>query len=345
MKKTILILLILSIWTTAFTQDLTYSSSDMGAVGDLFYTRELQLDTADWIPADSIDPQMWNFSSLQPNQSGTIEILSKNEFPELDTLPESTMVMQNKDNSYTCLNLENNILYLLGMLIDMDGTMFPVLLDPAPEYLHFPLTIGEGGSESINHQIQGTPGDFGLTIPLHDSVRFDINVTASTMVEDTGTVTTLQYAYPAFKVSNSTIFEVDLYGKPSYGGWYLMQNDAVIDSTKGLQFYTPTYGVPVVEVQMSWQNEIQHMRMIDEDPQSIDSIHQSNFDLYPNPIKAQQTLHFSQTLSDVAIFDMNGRLIIKRTSPVAQIKLPNLPEGVYILNSTNLVKPKKIVIQ
>ncbi|HKK59952.1 MAG TPA: T9SS type A sorting domain-containing protein [Salinivirga sp.] len=345
MKKIILIFLTLSICTTAFTQDLTYSSSDLGAVGDLFYTRELQLDTTDWIPADSIDPQMWNFSSLQPNQSGTIEIYSKNDFPELDTLPESTLVMQNQDNSYTCLNLENNYLYLLGMLMDMDGTLFPVLLDPAPEYLHFPLTIGEGGSETISHQIQGTPEDFNLSVPFHDSVRFDIQITASTMVEDTGTVTTLQYAYPAFKVSNATIFEVDLYGKPSIGSWYLMQDDVAVDSTKGLQFYTPEYGVPVVEVQMTWNNEIQSMRMIDEDPQSIVSIHQTNIDLYPNPIKAQQTLHFSQPLSDVAIFDMNGRLIIKRAKPVEQIKLPHLPEGVYILNSTNLVKPQKIVIQ
>ncbi len=345
MKLFILSLLSITLSITSFSQELTYSSGDLGAVGDIFHTRELQLDSAEWIPADSIDPQMWNFSSLEPDQSGTVEILSKNEFPELDTLPESTMVMKNQDNSYTCLNLENNILYLLGMLIDMDGTMFPVLLDPAPEYLHFPLTIGEGGSENISHEIEGTPEDFNLTIPYHDSVRFDIQITAATMVEDTGIVATWQYSYPAYKVSNSTIFEVDLYGKPAIGSWYLMQEDVVADSTKGLQFYTPEYGIPVVEVQMNFSNEIQSMRMIDENPQNIISPDAHTLTVYPNPAQAGSMLHFNQTLTHVRLFDINGRLILRKQSPVNKLKLPNLPSGMYILKGKNLQEVKKVIIQ
>lgn len=345
MKQLIVLPIALIITLQGISQKVTYTADDLGETGDIYYTTEIEMDSTEWIPADSIDPQLWNFSSIETDHYDSVEIMSKNAFSELDSLPESTQVIQNQDESYTILNLEGDTLFMLGMLIDFGQEILPVLLDPAPPLFSLPLTIGDGGYDSLAHSIAGTPEEFGLSIPFHDSIRFDMIIKATTLVEDTGTVVTWQYSYPAFKVSNTTILEVDLWAKPSIGDWYLFQDNVEVDSAKGLQFFTPEYGIPVVEVQMNWNNEINSMRMIDEAPQNIVPKSMKQFTMYPNPVQSGMWINFNKLVPDVRIYDITGRLLLQHNKPTQKINLPDMPEGIYLLRSKSLKKTERLIVK
>jgi hypothetical protein len=343
MKKLFLVLHLITIISIVNAQKVTYTSSDLATVGESFPILKTQYNSANMLSLSEIDPNGWNFSSLVAETQDEISILSKDDFPELAALPEGTMVMEQDDQSYICMYLNGDILEMLGLLVDLNGTLTPMIFPEPQNMLHLPLTIGEGGSSDITFPIQGTPQEFGFDIPFHDSVRFDISVIATSTVEDTGTVQTFQYAKPAFKVVNSTIFNVDIWALPSIGSWYLLQENVVSDSTKLLQYYNPEYGIPMVEVGLSWTDSVLSYKMVDDNTQSIVN-KLTDINIYPNPVKPNNKLHFNQNLTNIALYDITGRLILVKKGTYKNILIPNISDGYYILKSENPLITKRIII-
>lgn len=68
----------------------------------------------------------------------------------------------------------------------------------------------------------------------------------------------------------------------------------------------------------------------------------NNFKLYPNPVKSEQTVFFSEAISG-GLYDMTGRQLTTFSNQ-HQLQLPSLPAGTYILQVANGAS-KKIVIQ
>ncbi len=318
---------------TIFAQDISYSSSNLGEIGDSYHTLKMQYDSASWVPADEIDPQLWDFSAIVPATSDLVEIKSKNDFAGLEDLPETTMVMENDDSSYLCVNLNGDVLELLGIIARINEEYVPIILPEPQEMLHFPLNVGEGGQETMSYSIAGEPEDFNQSIPFTDSIRLEITMTASSMVEAIGYVNTFQNDFPAFKIVNTSIMQADLYAKPTIGGWYLMMEDVVNDSTKSLQFYTPQYGIPVVQVNLTWDDKIKNYQTIDDDLQSITQKTNNALVCYPNPNTPNGILRFNNHLSSIKIFDINGRLIYQAPTATRQIQLPGLNSGVYMVKT------------
>ncbi|PLX18560.1 MAG: hypothetical protein C0599_12045 [Salinivirgaceae bacterium] len=344
MKKLILLLSTILLIINVNAQKITFTANDLAITGDSFSMLKIQYDSTNMLSINDVDPFAWDFSNIIANTEDIVNILSKDDFPELASLPDGTMVMEQDEQSYICLNLNGDLLQMLGLLVNLNGTWTPLIFPEPQNVLHMPLTIGEGGSSEITFPITGTPEDFGFEIPFHDSVRFDINVLATTMVEDTGTIQTFQYSKSAFKVANTTIFSVDIWALPSFGSWYLFQENIVADSTKLLQFYNPEYGIPMVEVGLTWNDSILSYKMMDEDAQSIVGTKSGDINVYPNPIAARKNLYFTQKLKNISLYDITGRLIIQHEGIYKQIEIPNLPDGYYILKAEKPFITKRIVV-
>lgn len=326
----------------ANAQNISYNADDLANIGDIFNTRSIVYDTADWVPADSVDPALWNFSTIEPDSTDTVEIMSKNDFDELEELPDSTMVMPDNDG-YLCLHLDNDTLNMLGILADMGGQMMPMIFPEPQPMLHFPLTIGEGSEESLEFPIEGTPEDFNMDSIDVDSLRFVIDITASTYVEDTGNVSTFQYEYQAFKVSNSTILSVDVWAK-IWGMWTPIQEDAVSDSTRSIQFYNPEYGIPVVEVEMSWNNDIRSYEMIDEPGNAIAFAQKQDIEIYPNPAQNSEVIHFSHRLSNIKIYNISGRLVQQNSAQTKHLALEDLEQGCYLIFAAETPRAIRLLV-
>lgn len=345
MKILIFILTIFLFINSIFGQKVNYTADNLAQTGDLFHTLKKHFDSTNSLSINDIDPNKWNFSSVIPETETTIQIYSKDDFIELTDLPNGTMVMQQDNQSYICVNLNGNTLEMLGLLIDLSGNLTPLIFPEPQTMLHFPLTIGESHSSNLIFPIAGTPEEFGFEIPFHDSVRFDISIIASSEIEDTGTVVTHQYSKSAFKVTNTTIFNVDVWAKPSFGGWYLLQENAVADSTRLLQYYNPEYGIPTVEIGLTWNDSILSYKMIDENIQSILTQKTQDYSVYPNPINANQVLYFSQNMTNISFYDVTGRLIKIEKGTYKQIHIPDIPDGYYILKSETPLVTKRIIIK
>ncbi len=344
MKTTLTFLITIFSFSSFFAQDISYTTTHLGEIGDSYHTLKIEYDSASWVPVEEIDPDLWDFSAIVPTTSDIVEIKSKDDFTGLEDLPETTMVMENDDNSYLCVNLNGDILELLGILALMNEEYVPIILPEPQEMLHFPLTVGEGGQETMSYSIAGEPEDFNQTIPFTDSIRLEITMTSSSMVEAIGYVSTFQNDFPAFKVANSSIMQADLYAKPTIGGWFLMQEDVVNDSAKNLQFYTPEYGIPIVQANLSWDDKIKNYQMIDDEIQSVLQPIAETPVAYPNPNTSNGTLNFTNYTSNIQIYDVNGKQIHQYTEKTKQIQLPRLKPGFYIVTSSAGAQNFKLLI-
>ena len=73
------------------------------------------------------------------------------------------------------------------------------------------------------------------------------------------------------------------------------------------------------------------------DPLSTSESTKTQLSLYPNPVKNK--LFFSEKLTDIAIFTIDGRLLIKKNNG-NDINLSELPNGIYILKAETQTKEK-----
>jgi hypothetical protein len=81
---------------------------------------------------------------------------------------------------------------------------------------------------------------------------------------------------------------------------------------------------------------------------SIENPFITHFEYYPNPVQSFLKFEYeSNTLFDVKVFDINGRLIKSKTLKEGQLYMGDLIQGVYILSlsnrETNFYKSIKII--
>lgn len=63
-------------------------------------------------------------------------------------------------------------------------------------------------------------------------------------------------------------------------------------------------------------------------------LNKEGIQLYPNPI--EDILHFSETLTNVEIYDSNGQLVIGEVNNTNKISVEHLSSGIYFLKSDKL---------
>ena len=155
-------------------------------------------------------------------------------------------------------------------------------------------------------------------------------------------------------VANTTLGYLDGISMDNNGDFYF----SAWSSNSIYKFTSVFAGVPsIVANGMSSPADIYYNRYIDtlaipnsgnntvvflgfESSNNIQKIHTTK--VYPNPLNYSKILSVEKD-GKYQLFNQEGKLIWDGTSENKQIKLPNLPKGVYILNNTNYLA--KIIIQ
>lgn len=58
------------------------------------------------------------------------------------------------------------------------------------------------------------------------------------------------------------------------------------------------------------------------------------FEVYPNPAESQLTIDFSGIISEVMVYDLQGKLVISRTGDIHQLNIESLRSGTYLVSVT-----------
>lgn len=97
---------------------------------------------------------------------------------------------------------------------------------------------------------------------------------------------------------------------------------------------------------MELENDIRHLildsgfyHMTFTDTQmSINDFQLKPLQIYPNPTK--DFLHFSESLKDIKVYDLSGKLIKTQSNSVEKLNVIDFPKGTYILSGTSESRDK-----
>ena len=67
-------------------------------------------------------------------------------------------------------------------------------------------------------------------------------------------------------------------------------------------------------------------------PVAVETVDNSNLSIYPNPVKDVLTINYDKTISQVDVYDVNGKLVKTFTTVSDNINVSELSKGVYMLN-------------
>lgn len=86
--------------------------------------------------------------------------------------------------------------------------------------------------------------------------------------------------------------------------------------------FTSTYGNNI------WLDNV----YIANSPLAIETVESSNLSIFPNPVKDVLTINYDKAISQIYVYDVNGKLVKTITTVDNTINVSDLSEGVYMLN-------------
>ncbi|MFH4968928.1 family 16 glycosylhydrolase [Gaetbulibacter sp. M240] len=77
--------------------------------------------------------------------------------------------------------------------------------------------------------------------------------------------------------------------------------------------------------------QIDYVRVYQNSSLSIKETRKDAFKVFPNPVKTELNIKTSETIDDMALYDIFGKLVLKHKEIGRSINVENLPAGVYFL--------------
>jgi diacylglycerol kinase family enzyme len=71
---------------------------------------------------------------------------------------------------------------------------------------------------------------------------------------------------------------------------------------------------------------------ITDGPLAIETVDDSSLAIFPNPVKDVLTINYDNAISQIDVYDINGKLVKTFTTVNGTINLSDLSNGVYMLN-------------
>ena len=71
---------------------------------------------------------------------------------------------------------------------------------------------------------------------------------------------------------------------------------------------------------------------VSNNPVSIETVENSNLSIFPNPVKDVLTINYDKAISQIDVYDVNGKLVKTFTTVNGTINVSDLSSGVYMLN-------------
>jgi hypothetical protein len=333
--RLIIFVVLSAVTVTVFSQKLTYTKDDFGNIGDEYWSLKQVYDTNSMPILDDIDATGWDFSSIIPQDTSHVNIISPDDIGDFPDIPDGTMALKTDSSNFSFVKFYADTLMIIGIYYKTADTAFVFMLPEPLPMIKFPLIVGENMQKTSSFSIYGTSDEFGIELQGVDSLRFDVNITYSSNVEAIGNLKTFKNTYETFKVIATNVFNTDGYIKVPYVGWVLYKEDILKSSGKSFQYFTPEYGLPVCSVNLTSDNKISQYEIINNNTSNVYFSYKRNFTFYPNPIHKGGIIYFIDYINEVSIYNLQG-FLIKAQKNISSIRLDNLSKGIYIISGVSI---------
>ena len=361
MKKGLTLLLCSLFFGSSLMSQITINSDELfDSIGGIYFIGIDTLLDASFDIGD-VGEQVWDFSSLEANDTITQEILLAAGTPFEADFPEANLVIL-EDDTYTYQILDENELTSLGIgaldVDDGDTSSLLIPFDTPFRNLSFPVDLENNFTSELQFTIQFTGAEVGLMV---DSIRISTFSEDVSNVDAFGTVMLPNDTVEALRVERASVI-FDSTFVYILGEWQFV-DDTPADTTIGYTWITNENGwdLPLVNVSIgednlgfpaataaTWLTAPNPTRMTS----STFDIGIEQVSLFPNPasevLNVRLEDHFDGTIE---ILDFNGK--ITQRTPIndlnATIDLQGNVAGNHLLvlknEAGNIAGFKQFVIQ
>lgn len=326
---------ILWLFATMVSGQVSFSGNNFALPGAVYGRTYEILSDGNYLTPETDVFTEWDFSNLPGTSSGMFEVLSSADFSAFPNIPAQSVILPDISGAYLVVKNELSALYMSGFITKINGKTVDLLFDAPVKMFDFPLTPEEAYSHEVKFMRYGKATDFGVSIPNLDSMMLDVHYEVDITIGNDGNLVTPAGNYAAIRVLNHSIMNVDVWVKMQ-DGWTFFEDNMVSDSTKRVQFYTPEYGMPVYQIEMSWGGLIKSYEYMTESGTGLAGATMADFSCYPNPVLSSGVIGFTKTVGSVSIFDMRGSLVFSTDlNHATKLNLPRLAAGLYLICADN----------
>lgn len=308
----------------------TLTSADVGAIGTKFF---MQIDTNGGAGLDLLTAgtnRSWDFTSLLPGLTDTIEFLDPATTGYGADFPTANLSIYQADlNGYAFLNSNSNSLEIIGFAGDpanLGATFILPQTDPL-QVATFPFTYQDNFSD-----LSIVDGSFGFTaFPPADSGRIKSHADRALQADAWGELALPGAVYNVLRVKEITTTSDSIWIHIPFLGWNLFSDTTYTDST--FSWWGNGLGYILCEIAYSG-GDISRITYQNPNQVSAAPIQTGIHSIFPNP--AGERLHIRQDAPkpiQAQIYNLQGQLLRSKRQDgrEVEVELEGLPEGAYML--------------
>jgi hypothetical protein len=338
MKKFILIVLVSAFACLQSKAQITITRSDFGNIGDVVYYGN-DTTTATLTPGSGGANKVWDFST-----TAVADFWDSATFVDPAVVPgaPSEANLGLKTGGGTDFFYIDNTQVRLVVKLDDYGVD-----NQSVKISSFPFTYLSTLKDSAHTQAQGTPEDFGFSGLPYDSIRIDIKIVTTSLVDGWGTLKIGSETYDALRVRNETNVDVTVEGKliivwtpipvnldrvQKLYAWYgagkkYSLAEAVIDTAGDVEFFR--YQSPVFHPQVGLSKV-------------LNTAVKSS---YPNPANDNLTVELKSEYKETVrmeVSDITGKIFVVKNIDASgnttnvDINTQDFPDGMYIAHFSSM---------
>ena len=342
MKHILLIAAAIALSSLSYAQ-ITVNSLNLNVGDEVWQVSDTSFQTDLQDPGENLT---WDFSGIHGSWTDTIAPIDPTTTSHASSFTDATLAIGTIDLSAYYIYSTAGIINLGygGMVAQLGQDAEIVNTDP-DTMVTFPLNFGDsltvnGWGRSSNLTVQGYTG------------RISNSVQRAQKCDAWGTVITPEGTYEALRVQEETITIDSVFVVIEiFGTEIATPIDSLhqYDTTYVYKFYTndPTIKLPLLEVEYDpITNEHISTKWIKfPDEVSIKTNSVSTFKTYPNPAKESIEIISNETIENVIIYNLNGKILKSESSK--NINISDLPSGLYLIEvkTGNSISKQKLLVE
>ncbi|MDD2563840.1 MAG: T9SS type A sorting domain-containing protein [Salinivirgaceae bacterium] len=314
-----------------------YTADDFITNGSMFIYQNSQfIDQPQ--PLSTFTTDGWNFqwpTNFENDTVFTESVANLNmeaQFPDADFCLAQT-------GAFAVLKLNENKLWILGIIASFNDYSFPVILSESIDIMHFPLLVGNSIVRERSIPITLTPAQLGITaadlgIPIEpDSIRITVQININSAIQAHNIFNNREAAFMESNTQTIAYAVEVLY----WNIWWPISSVGGEQTTKATNYWIPGYGLPVCTIAFNPDEMVVGFKIAPDFTTSIPDFVQNVLTIYPNPTHGILKIKNSNS-SRIDLFDLAGQHLLSTPKHNNEIDLRPFPAGTYILKQGNKIQ-------
>ena len=366
MKKLLLSLSILLTFSLVGNAQITVTDVDLVGVGDIFYQDSDTSGLGSSINPGNTGPnQTWDFSSLQVQNTVTLQCVSPNGTPHALSYPNANLCIE-ESGDYSYFNKSSTKVEFLGegdSVFQQPLVILPLPLTYGSTYTDGPIAILDSmisgpivalilASQSVTAAMlsQGAAHTADtINIQLNLLTEFNVDAWGSLTIP-MGTFDCLRLKIERTSNSQILIYCTDTTMGGNGSGWYPFGFPDLEQETS-YQWWSNNINTKFALADMSVDslgNINEGVAFLHNSASSINNAELPVIRIYPVPATYNLNIEIKDDRATYKIYDISGNLILENTfTKNTKVDLNNIAKGSYLLNITTEKGSitKKIIVE